>query len=558
MLRAGELGADTCQTSGRDGAREGRGRATEDAARAGAEAVPRAKGDYAGTDEKLALVEKDASAAEKILKDAENEEVAEQRKLQTLKEKMFKASQELFDLRQIEASTIAEISGSQSQVKNLRHKIKALDKESVKQAELIYNAEYEIQLMERKLSVVKGERSDAEKKALTAQIEKCKEELKEAKDQQKFLVNQTRKVNNEYTRARRREEEAERDKVKLRERINTVEMESNAVELDLKQYTEEEQEAMVSNDVMRLEIKRLRDQLSERADKVFTLENRKQQLKLSMAERKKEIAVHSDVQAVQLRLAEEEVHKVKMEVNGRKAQINMLAAKYEKVVKSSSVQVRRGGEPKSQAYYMIQAAQKREELQRQGDELDQEIRRREREMRALEATLRHVNVRNTKYRTSFQKANMKSGEAEDMKQLEEQAKLAADALFRRKKELQRLATDFEEDDRRLRQVEGQCTRLEERNGHLAEAKQQMEVELAAQDEALQKHDERLARLSALHRGDGQEETVQEKHFRAEGLRDATKSVLRTLGDLAKAYPELKDVLNATLQDHGLHPELMAG
>ena len=517
-----------------------------------------AKRDYAGTDEKLALVEKDASAAEKILKDAENEEVAEQRKLQTLKEKMFKASQELFDLRQIEASTIAEISGSQSQVKNLRHKIKALDKESVKQAELIYNAEYEIQLMERKLSVVKGERSDAEKKALTAQIEKCKEELKEAKDQQKFLVNQTRKVNNEYTRARRREEEAERDKVKLRERINTVEMESNAVELDLKQYTEEEQEAMVSNDVMRLEIKRLRDQLSERADKVFTLENRKQQLKLSMAERKKEIAVHSDVQAVQLRLAEEEVHKVKMEVNGRKAQINMLAAKYEKVVKSSSVRSEEGGEPKSQAYYMIQAAQKREELQRQGDELDQEIRRREREMRALEATLRHVNVRNTKYRTSFQKANMKSGEAEDMKQLEEQAKLAADALFRRKKELQRLATDFEEDDRRLRQVEGQCSRLEERNGHLAEAKQQMEVELAAQDEALQKHDERLARLSALHRGDGQEETVQEKHFRAEGLRDATKSVLRTLGDLAKAYPELKDVLNATLQDHGLHPELLAG
>ena len=85
-----------------------------------------------------------------------------------------------------------------------------------------------------------------------------------------------------------------------------------------------------------------------------------------------------------------------------------------------------------------------------------------------------------------------------------------------------------------------------------------EVELAAQDEALTKHDERLSRLSALHRGDAEEETVQEKHFRAEGLRDATKSVLRTLGDLAKAYPELKDVLNATLQDHGLHPELLAG
>ena len=41
---------------------------------------------------------------------------------------------------------MTEISGSQSQVKNLRHKIRALDKESVKQAELIYNAEYEIRV----------------------------------------------------------------------------------------------------------------------------------------------------------------------------------------------------------------------------------------------------------------------------------------------------------------------------------------------------------------------------------------------------------------------------
>ena len=209
-------------------------------------------------------------------------------------------------------------------------------------------------------------------------------------------MNQTRKVNNEYTRARSREEEAERDKVKLREKINTVEMESNAVELDLKQYTEEEQEAMVSNDVMRLEIKRLRDQLSERADKVFTLENRKQQLKLSMAERKKETRSIVTCRPCSWRLAEEEVHKVKMEVNGRKAQINMLAAKYEKSCQKFFCPQEEGGEPKSQAYYMIQAAQKREELQRQGDELDQEIRRREREMRALEATLRHVNVRETR------------------------------------------------------------------------------------------------------------------------------------------------------------------
>lgn len=51
------------------------------------------------------------------------------------------------------------------------------------------------------------------------------------------------------------------------------------------------EEFMVSNDVMRLEIKRLRDTLNGAADEVFSLENRRQQLAMSMKERKAEIQV---------------------------------------------------------------------------------------------------------------------------------------------------------------------------------------------------------------------------------------------------------------------------
>lgn len=51
------------------------------------------------------------------------------------------------------------------------------------------------------------------------------------------------------------------------------------------------EELMVSNDVMRLEVKRLRDTLNGAADEVFSLENRRQQLAMSMKERKAEIQV---------------------------------------------------------------------------------------------------------------------------------------------------------------------------------------------------------------------------------------------------------------------------
>ena len=505
-------------------------------------------------------VEEAALEAEQDLKEAEADASRQDRALAALKEAMFKQSQALFALRQAEANSIAEISGSQAQARNLQAKIRQLDGESVRQQELIYNAEFQIQQMERKVARGMGERSDDEKKQLAAQIETLERELQVARDRRKMLTQQARRLNNELRAAQRRGELASTAQLELETRITELELENDSAERSLKARTATEEESMVANDIMRLELKRLRDALSQRADKVFTLENRKQQLKLSMLERKREISVHKDVQAAQLRLAEDERHRAQIELGARRQHVHKLNAKYETLCKTSRLRGNDaddggddGGEPKSQAYYLIQAAQKREELQRQGDELDQEIRRREREMRALEATLAHVNTRNATYRSSFQKADLKSAEAEDLHQLEEQTKLAQDALFRRKKELQRLATDFDEDDRRLQQVDQQCARLEERNAHLKEAREQMQLELTAQNESLLSLEQRLERLSDMHRRKqgADQETVQEQHFKYLSLNEANNSVLVTLGELAKAYPELKETLANMLQDAGL-------
>jgi uncharacterized protein YeeX (DUF496 family) len=62
----------------------------------------------------------------------------------------------------------------------------------------------------------------------------------------------------------------------------------------------------------------------------------------------------------------------------------------------------------SQAYYVIKTAQEKEELQREGDELDAKIKKAEKELRALENTLDVVNSNNENYKQTYTKTGAQS------------------------------------------------------------------------------------------------------------------------------------------------------
>lgn len=305
---------------------------------------------------------------------------------------------------------------------------------------------------------------------------------------------------------------------------------------------------------------------------------------------------------------------MQLELGDRRQSVEKLRAKYETLAKgfagAGAGGCDGGGDGgaggSSQAYFIIAAAQKREELQREGDELDQEIRRCEREIRALESTLRHLNARNVDFRVSFQRADPASRDADALKSLEARAKAAQDGLFRRKKELQRAQTDHEEDIARLDGARARATRIEEQNAQLESVRAQADAQLEAQRDALGKAAARLAEHRASHRNvglagnkagnagtgkgsdagaetivptdvtpapvaggvatvkiggdnsgdsgvvadapDGERggETLTEKALRASTIRDTASGVLYTLGQLAREFPEMHDALNTCL------------
>lgn len=259
----------------------------------------------------------------------------------------------------------------------------------------------------------------------------------------------------------------------------------------------------------------------------------------------------------------QERHKLALDLAERQARISLLRAKYEALCAKMRGSADDGdgdgggggsGEPRSQAYFILRAAQKREELQREGDELDASIRKAEREVKALTATLGHLNQRNSALREALHRVDPSSDEASAVRVLEQQAKEAQDLVFRRKRELAAVATRLEESttqltsaDDRLATLQHQLTSMAATHGRVVADRDTQLAAVAAMedrvDAARMRHRERTTAAG----GGRDRPTADEAAFVSLGIRECSNSVLFTLGQLAREFPQLQPTLKAGME-----------
>ena len=146
--------------------------------------------------------------------------------------------------------------------------------------------------------------------------------------------------------------------------------------------------------------------------------------------------------------AEEAKHQAVTDLNACEKKLEGLRAKYESV----RMYLSEGGEQKTQSYFIIKAAQRKEELKRVGDSLDSQIQKCGKELKALKKTLKVMLKKNTHFRKDFQNADSKSDAARKMSRLQARAKQSADNLFTRKKQLHRLNRDIEDLQSRMESI----------------------------------------------------------------------------------------------------------
>ncbi|XP_026710623.1 coiled-coil domain-containing protein 39 isoform X2 [Athene cunicularia] len=145
------------------------------------------------TEETLSSEDK-ALRMEEILKEEEKIVKEKETEMNQLKELLFKKTQELKVQKDKEKCVLAEIEGSRTSLKNLKSQLHRLDADALKQQELLYNQDFYIQQVQRRLSRLEGEVSADEKQVLEAKVAELKKTLEEKKNTYDVLHAQHKKL----------------------------------------------------------------------------------------------------------------------------------------------------------------------------------------------------------------------------------------------------------------------------------------------------------------------------------------------------------------------------
>ncbi|XP_043847824.1 coiled-coil domain-containing protein 39 isoform X2 [Dromiciops gliroides] len=501
--------------------------------------------------EKTMNVEEKATRLEMMLKEEEKIVKNVEIHLSRVKEVLFKSVEKLKIATHEEKSVISEIEGTRSSLKSLNNRLYKLDLETLKQQEIMYNQDFYIQQIERRMSRLQGELNVEEKMLLETKLIDLRNTFEEKKNTSELLENQIKKLDNDLYFLKKSIYKSGEEKNGLLNKISELNLFTDRSEKELLKAKHLKQELLIESNLQKLEVKRLRELLHSKADEVLSLEKRKQQLYTAMEERTEEIKVHKAMLSSQIRYVDQERQSISAEFHDRLSHIDKLKNRYELL--TVVMMPPEGEEEKTQAYYVIKAAQTKEELQREGDNLDTQIHKAEKEIYALENTLRVLNTCNSNYKQSFKKITPASAEYEIKIKLEEQKRNVDEKYRYKRRQIRELQEDIQSMENTLEVLKNLINNCKER---FAE-KQVYAIELNNNTEEQKPKIERVKRqCTKLTKEirlakETEEPTVEEYDISLREIKDYNKSIDKLLVEATEENPELCGIFQTYFQQVGL-------
>ncbi|GIQ83478.1 hypothetical protein KIPB_004808 [Kipferlia bialata] len=224
--------------------------------------------------------------------ETEAELAKKKEEVETLRHTLLAHNAELHKLKDQELVLLAGITGAQTTIRSLGTRIDQLDAHALQQRQHLYAAEFQIQGLQRQIQRAGGLRSQEETDALKKNIAALEAQLTTERGTHKLLSQQVDFVSVQLQRTKRQSDTTTKEETRLDDALRELILVQTSVQRLSAALEQERGQKLLENDVLSLQLTSLQAKLVHNNELMLAIENRRQQLRLSIEDRKHEVTLH--------------------------------------------------------------------------------------------------------------------------------------------------------------------------------------------------------------------------------------------------------------------------
>ncbi|XP_063547533.1 coiled-coil domain-containing protein 39 [Cydia strobilella] len=353
--------------------------------------------------------------------------------------------------------------------------------QSVKES--LYNICYQVETIGSQVSHMEGAQSEREVSAeLLARENRLLEVRARHAARAALLERHSAKLQDDMRRLARDLEHFVTTHVALQSRLRTSLLNVEGGEKDLRASRVEWRRERVEEALTRLRVEHASRALASLDDRAYNADTQRLRLDAAMNERLVEIMARRDMFSVQVRALTEDCGKLRGVIKERENRIDQLKKRYDIFI--GSLGKDDSGQQLSVTFFKIKFAAERAELRERGAALDADIRRQERDISALEATLRVVYAAHTHF---LHRVSPLARDTPEIQELEEVTK----KYYQVRDELKHLYNETASTELRVQDASARATALHDKCKQLEQRQAECENELDNLKDRMCKHEGRL-------------------------------------------------------------------
>lgn len=465
---------------------------------------------------------------------------------------LYRAQSQLVAMKDEEKLLRIEVLSTESGIGKIKAAMKIQEREIIRQTEISYNVDYNIEKLEERIANMRGENKQEGANRAHAKLVQAEAIYLARKQNYSLLQAQIAKVQIDFRNLnsiyQQDYAEIERMVGKLKEKTLIVE----GGEKKLRQCTTENQERLVERSLLKMRIKQMESRVDKQNDKMYTLERHRMELETAITERLIDINSQKDMLLLKKKYLQDERATLKADISERALKIEQLKNRYD--LSLDLLGKNDDGTIVTATQIKIQNAQEKYILLREGSELNVKILKAEEDLKALENTLKVMNFSNESYKRGFQKVDEDNPDIQQLNQIQNDYCKAVTALKSVRTDLafntenlHNLNEEREESDKGLEAA--QKNRLDSNDILL-----KIQKELLDQKTKIQRAERelRLAIKAAKAKTNDEELLLTfQKDLNLKELEERNSMAMHQIADLVDFAPDLNPTVSKYFYDKGL-------